>query len=203
MMGVKGCLWVLLLISVEGPIWALGTPAISCNQVHAAARIVGSTSPVAVNEERKSAPSGFVIEIVAAFRAFELQPKNRPVAVLLLEQIPSDESQQEVLSALDAAVCDDESVAEMKALARVKYGFPQLLARAVEIAPEYMRVYIRYSLIALNPHSDYAVQMQRVCRSHPREFKKALSTLPETDRRWFAKDVFDPNHCRAIAIPEQ
>jgi hypothetical protein len=202
MMRTGGYLWVLLFISVGSPSWALGVSVIPCNQLHAAAHIAGAKSLKALNEEKKGAPSGFVIEIVATFRAFELQPQSRTIAESLLRQIPKDETQQEVVSALDAAICDDESTAEMKALAHIKYGLPRLLARAAEVAPEFMKAYINYSSIALDPHSDYAVQMQRVCRNRPQQFRKAVAALSEADRKWFKTEVLDPKSCRAIAIPE-
>jgi len=90
----------------------------------------------------------------------------------------------------------------MEALARVQNNFPRILAKAVELAPDYMEPYINYALIALHPHSDYAVQMQRVCRNRPQQFRKTIAALSEADRKWFKTEVFDPKSCRAIAIPE-
>ena len=202
MRDIYGFWWALLLISVLKPSLALGMSVIPCNQVHAAAQIARTESLKSLAEVKKDAPSGIVIEVVAAFRAFELQPKSRTLAASLLGQIPKDETQQEVLSTLDASICDDESDTEISALARVKYGLPRLLAHAVEIAPEYMNAYLNYSLIALSPHSDYAVQMQRVCRNRPQQLRNAIAALSKADRNWFTSVVFDPKRCRAIAVPE-
>jgi hypothetical protein len=78
-----------------------------------------------------------------------------------------------------------------------------MLARAVSLVPRYMDAYVRYSLLAApNPHTDYAIQMQRVCRNLHSEFIKAVEALPKSDREWFVKSILDPKRCRAIAIPE-
>jgi hypothetical protein len=194
--------WVLFLVSVLKTSCAFGLPVVPCDQVHAAAQIARAKSLNALTEQKKGAPRGFAVEVVAAFRALELQPRNRAAAGALLRWIPPDEDQHEVILALDSAICDDESDAEIEALARVKYNFPRMVARAVELAPDYMQAYVNYALIALNPHSDYAVRMQNVCRNRPQEFRKAVTALSEADRKWFTTDVFDPKRCLAIAVPE-
>jgi len=198
----RGCCWVLLFISVLAASCALGAADIPCDQVHAAAHIARADSLGALAEEKKTA-GGYIVEIVSAFRAFELQPRSRVLAADLLGEIPSDETQQGLVLSLDSLMCDGEPVAEMEALARIQYHLPRMLARAVELAPEYMKAYVKYSLISVrDPHSDYAIQMQRVCRNRYQEFTKAVAALPEADRKWFMSDVFDPKRCRAIALPE-
>lgn len=181
---------------------APGASSVPCDQVHASARIVRASSPAAAIAEERKAPTGYVVLVVSAFRAFELQPRSQTLAVALLKRIPVDQAQHEVILALDSAICDDESDAEMKALARVQNDFPRMLARAVRLAPEYMDAYVNYALIALNPHSDYAVQMQGVCRNLHQRFTKAVGELSEADREWFKTEVLDPESCRAIAVPE-
>jgi hypothetical protein len=143
--------WALLLISVLRASCALGGSIVPCDQVHAAAQIARVQSLKALAEEKKKVPSGYMVEIVAAFRAFELHPQSRTLAVGLLRQVPDDEAHEEVISALEAAICDDESSAEMEVLARVEFAIPRMLARAVILAPEYMEAYVKYSLIAKEP----------------------------------------------------
>jgi len=197
-------LWLFLLpILVLHASPVSGGPDISCDQVHAAARIARAKSSKALAEERKKVRDGYILDIVSAFRAFELRP-NRQTASSILLQIPSDESQQAVILALDSAMCDEgDPRPDMDVLAPIKYRLPRVLARAVELVPEYMGAYVRYALKAApNPHTDYAVQMASVCRKWHSEFVQAVESLPDSDRDWFVRSIFDPKQCRAIAVPE-
>ncbi len=196
------CYWCFLLITLLQACYVFGASSTSCDQVHASARIVRASSPAAVAAEERNAPAGYIVEVAAAFRRFELQPRSQAQAVGLLQKIPSDQNQHELILALAAATCEDESDLELEALARIQNEFPRMLAKAVRLAPDYLEAYVRYALIALNPHSDYAIQMQSVCRNIHRRFTMAVATLSETDRKWFKTEVIDPKSCRAIAIPE-
>lgn len=195
--------WVLFCVSFLQVSAAAGVPDTSCEKVRLAARLARAKSLAAIGEVRENAGAGYIVEIVSAFRAFKLQPRNKDLAAHLLRKIPRDAPEQEVLLALDSSICDGEGVADMEALARVKYALPRMLARAVKLVPAYMSAYVSYSLEAApDPHSDYAIQMQRVCRDLRPEFAKAVEALPETDRKWFTTGILDPKTCRAIAIPE-
>ena len=203
-MNTKKYFWcVLLFVSLSQVPHALGASHIACDQVHAAARIARAKSLRVVAEERAKPIGSYVVDLVSAFRTAELQPRSRVAAAGLLAKIPSDEAQHAVILALDSALCEGELDAELDVLARVKYALPRELARAVELAPEYIDAYVRYSLHAApSPHTDYAIQMQKVCRDLHVKFVKAVDALPESDREWFGRGVFDPKRCRAIARPE-
>jgi len=80
---------------------------------------------------------------------------------------------------------------------------PHSLAKAVALFPEKMYDFVSYAYDSIqDPHSDYAVQMQTVCRHHHERFMTAVNQMPEKDRNWFAAKIFDTARCRAIALPE-
>jgi hypothetical protein len=80
---------------------------------------------------------------------------------------------------------------------------PHSLAKAVALYPEKMYDFVSYAYDSIqDPHSDYAVQMQTVCRHHHERFMTAVNQMPEKDRNWFAAKIFDTARCRAIALPE-
>jgi hypothetical protein len=63
--------------------------------------------------------------------------------------------------------------------------------------------YVAYASISVHdPHSDYAVQMQAVCRAKHSEFVKAVERLQKDQRDWFVKHVFNPEGCHALALRE-
>jgi len=53
-----------------------------------------------------------------------------------------------------------------------------------------------------DPHSDYAIQMEKVCRRAPSAFGKAVEGLPDVRRRFFVEHVMNPKNCRPLAVPE-
>lgn len=76
-----------------------------CPEIHALVRIMKAPSIHASNEARKGAPVGYRVDLVAAFRAFQLQPGSAVAADRLLRLIPSDDSQQESAMTLDFSLC--------------------------------------------------------------------------------------------------
>ena len=96
-----------------------------------------------------------------------------------MERIPRDEDEELLILSFDAFRCDDESDQDVEALARVKDTLHKMLARAVRLDPSSMAAYVAYSSLALNPHSDYAVQMRQVCRHLHRQFTQAVEGLPK------------------------
>lgn len=105
--------------------------------------------------------------------------------------------------ALGSSLYDSESYSDMRSLGRVRDRLPHDLAKAVRLAPAMLRVYIEYALVsAQDPHSDYAVQMEVVCRVQHHEFVKALDELPLGKRDWFVSHILNPEGCRALALPE-
>ena len=104
---------------------------------------------------------------------------------------------------LGDSLCDTEATSDMDVLSRITEGFAKQLARAVLLEPRFLPNYLTYSTTAvLDPHSDYAVQMKRVCnRLHP-EFLKAMAELPKQTQQEIVTLVIRPDDCRTLAIPE-
>lgn len=177
---------------------------LSCPEVAKLARLAGEKSIEKLQVAKQSLPSGYAATLVFASRSFELQLKSRDAARQLLAAIPADDTQQQTLITLGDSQCPSETVQEMKALAMVSDKFPANLAKAVLICRELMPAYIVYSLVAVHdPHNDYALRMQSVCRDASHEFRQAIESLPAERRNWFIKRVIDPQTCRALALPEQ
>jgi hypothetical protein len=117
--------------------------------------------------------------------------------------VPGDDAQQKIVLTLGDSLCDSESAADMKALAQVNERFARELATAVLIVPSLLPRYLAYSTIAVqDPHSDYAVEMERVCRAFGPMFTRALGELPEDKIRVFTTQVMKADACQPIAIPE-
>jgi hypothetical protein len=167
------------------------------------AKMARASSATVLTEERNHAGNSYRAQVVFAFRLFELRPTNRDAAEALLKMIPQGDEQQAVLMTLGDSLCDSEDVADMRALGRVRDALPRDLSRAVLLASQRMPAYVAYSLIAtLDPHSDFAIQMQKPCARAHSEFMKAVAVLPPERREWLIGHVFDPDRCRSLANPE-
>lgn len=128
---------------------------------------------------------------------------DKSAAVLLLNLIPVDDAQHTTWMTLGDALCSAESVADMKSLGGLGERLPHDLAKAVLLVPDKLPGYIAYASTSVqDPHSDYAVQMQTVCRAKHPEFAKAVEGLPADKRDWFVKHVLNPDGCHALALPE-
>jgi hypothetical protein len=171
--------------------------------VHAIARISRANAIATLAKAKQDAGINYRAGIVSAARAFELQPGEKSAAVLLLNLIPQDDGQHAILVTLGDSLCDEESVAEMKLLSRIGERLSRDFAKAVLLAPEMLPKYVAYASTSVHdPHSDYAVQMQTVCRAKHSEFLTAVDRLPTDQRGWFVKHVFNPEGCHALALPE-
>jgi hypothetical protein len=176
---------------------------VPCDQVHAIARISSASSLAALAKEKQNAESSYRAKVVFAARSFELQPRNNSAAVLLLNLIPQNDAQHTVLMTLGDSLCDEESVAEMKSLGGLGDRLPHDLARAVLLVPDRLPGYVAYAATSVHdPHSDYAVRMQTVCRAKHAEFLKAVEGLPTDQRNWFVNHVLNPDGCHVLALPE-
>jgi hypothetical protein len=193
-------LGVCLLTFITTTMTAAAQEKPRCDDVRLAAEIMRAKSLTAIE---KGGASSYIVDVVSAIRAFQLRPRSRTLAARLLTTIPQNEDQQGVILALDSSICDAEAIADIEVLARAQDSLPRMLARAVRLVPSRMSVYVSYALVAVgDPHSDYTIQMQRVCRELHSEFTQTVQALAEKDRQWFIDDVFDPKRCRAIAVPE-
>ncbi len=137
-----------------------------------------------------------------AYRAFQLT-RNPTSAARLLRLIPSNESEQLAITTLGDSLCDAESLTDVQKLAAVRDGLPSELTEAVVLAPSFLYRYIRYSIVACrDPHTDFAVRMQRVCEHNRSRFAAISKQLPEAERQQFRAHVFEVETCRALAVPE-
>ena len=176
---------------------------LTCGEVGAMARMTRAKSSTVLAAEKKKAGGSYRAHLVFAVRSLELQPKAHRAAVQLLNLIPKNDEQQKAWMTLGDSLCDGESLEDMKSLGRVGQNLPRSLAKAALLAPERLLDYVSYALISIqDPHSDYAVQMQAVCRAKHTEFLKSVGELPSDKRDWFVKHVLNPDGCRAVAIPE-
>jgi hypothetical protein len=175
----------------------------NCTEVHAMVRMVRAQSVAALERSKAAAGEGYRARVAYAFRRFELMPEDRAAATAVLDLIPKRLEQGGELLYLSGPLCDEESVAEMKTLGRLDDRLARDWANAAILIPERMADYVSYPIImGLNPHDDYAVQMRRVCRAHHDELAAAVRKLPEHDREWFLKQVFNPKGCRTLGFPE-
>jgi len=174
-----------------------------CDEIAATAEMSRAKSMHDVTSASKRAGHDYRAGFVLAFRSFQLQPRSKDAAERLLRMIPTDDTQQKVLMMRGDSLCDAESVADMRAMAQVNENFPRELARAVLLAPNFLASYVRFSIVAVqDPHSEYAVEMKKVCqKAHP-SFVRAVNQLSEKERRVLTTQVMDANSCRVISVPE-
>jgi len=174
----------------------------SCQEIAALSKMVRATSVETLSEARTHAGSGYRSDLVFAYRSFQLK-RDAMHAQHLLVLIPKNDFQRTIVMTLGDSLCDGEPATEMELLSGVNEGFPRELANAVLLAPTYLRTYVAYGTeIVSDPHSDYAIQMQKVCSKVHRDFLGAVEQLPKPDQRAFRLHVMNPNTCRAIALPE-
>lgn len=175
---------------------------LSCAQVHSMARMARSRSTSELNSLRTSSGNSYRAQLVFAFRALELQP-TQVTASAVLKFLPKDDSHREEWYSLSGWICDEEQDQDVKALAKLQARMSRDFAKAAILSPAGMFQYVSYpAIIGLDPHDDYAEEMVAVCRKRHREFSAAVNQLPEKDRDWFLRVVFEPSSCRALEHPE-
>jgi hypothetical protein len=123
----------------------------------------------------------------------------------------AEDKEHLALKTFSGFLCDGESEADLNVLSALGDRVAHDLAKAASLAPE--RMDVAYAAEAVEDRlCDYAIQMERVCRSNHAEFVKAVEALgngaPEkgylatASTDWFRKHILDPDTCRALAIPE-
>jgi hypothetical protein len=153
--------------------------------------------------EKLKAGNDYRAMVVFASRSLELQPRSRRLATLLLGLIPRDDAQQTVWMTLGDSLCGTEPLSDMRSLGRLGGNLPRDLAEAVLVVPGRLPDYVAYSVTSVqDPHSDYALQMQRVCGAEHSAFVRAVDGLEPESKDRFLKHVFDPRRCHALALPE-
>jgi hypothetical protein len=152
---------------------------------------------------QKKSGNSYVVRLVYSFRSFELNQNNKLAASRLLSLIPPGKEEEPFWHTLDGFLCKEEEVREIKILAQLQERIPHDIARAVLLVPEKMLDYVSYAYTSIqDPHSDYAIQMRSVCRVRHQAFVTAVNNISAKDRQWFVKNIFNPNECHVIAVPE-
>jgi len=175
---------------------------LSCAKVHAMAQMARARSMSALNLTRPAAGSSYLTHLAFAFRALELHP-SEVTASAVLDFLPQDDSHSEEWSSLSGWLCDKEQERDVVSLARLQARMPRDFAESVILLPKRMYQYVSYpAVMGLGPHDDYAEEMTAVCLKRHREFNAAVDHLPEKDKDWFLRVVFEPSDCRALYHPE-
>jgi hypothetical protein len=179
------------------------TAEVNCDVIASLAKMVRATSPEALMAAKQTADEGYRAQVIFGAHLFELRPAEHRAALMFLNRIPKDDEEQTVWLTLGESLCDSEPMADMRVLGRLRDRLSRDLASAVLIAPEKLPEYIAYAITATqDPHNNYAVQMQRVCRAKHAEFLKSVQGFPSDKRAWLVTHVLDPVECRALALPE-
>lgn len=174
-----------------------------CSEIVAMARMARTKSSTALRAEKQKAGDSYRARVVFAARAFELRPTEQRTAILLLSLVPQNQAQHNTWMTLGDSLCSNEAIADMKSLAQIGENLPRDLAKAVLLAPDKLPRYVAYASTSVqDPHSDYAIQMQTVCRVKHLEFLKAVKELPTKDKDWLVEHVLNPDGCRVLAFPE-
>jgi|CZKF01.1.fsa_nt_gi hypothetical protein len=195
------CLVALTFLFAPGKVLSAQKP--NCGEIDAIAKMARAISPAELAAQKLKAGESYRAQVVYAAKLSELEPQRHDAAVLLLNLIPKDDEQQHLLKSLGEHHCETESYHEMKMLAQLEERIPRDLARAVLLVPGKIPEYVAYSIPSVeDPHSDYAMQMQKVCRARHPEFVEAVTKLPREKRDRFLKYVFDLDGCNALTLPE-
>jgi hypothetical protein len=175
----------------------------NCGEIDAVAKMARAISTAELAAHKLKAGESYRAQLVYAAKLLELAPQRQDAAVLLLNLIPKDDQQQQLLMTLGEHHCETESYHEMKMLAQLAEHLPRDLTRAVLMVPDKIPQYVDYSLSSVeDPHSDYALQMEKVCKARHPEFVEAVTKLPREKRDRFLKYVFDLDGCNALTLPE-
>ncbi|MGA3161262.1 MAG: hypothetical protein ABSC77_08585 [Terracidiphilus sp.] len=194
---------VVALTFLLAPCKVLSAQMLNCGEVEAMAKMARAISTAELAAHKVNAGESYRAQFVFAVKQFELGPEKRDVALLLLNLIPKDDEQQQMLMTLGEHHCGTESYHEMKMLGQLAERLPHDLARAVLLAPDKIPEYVAYSITSVQDiHSDYALQMQKVCRVKHSEFLDAVAKLPREKKDRFLKYIFDPQECNALTLPE-
>jgi hypothetical protein len=203
MPGYGWCLTVALLATSPAPLPNVETQE-GCREVKAMAAMTMARSRGALETLRLEGGTGYRARLVYAIRRFELNKKDRDAAASVLALIPRDANEDSVLHDFEYTLCQEETDRELTALAKFGGRLPAILAEAVLLAPARMTEYVAYSIPSVrDPHSDYATQMESVCRANHRDFVSAVDALAPREKRWFVTRVLNPNGCKALALPER
>jgi len=178
----------------------------SCTAAHAMGQMARATSVDGLNAWKKAAGDSHLARGVYFLRFFELKPSNLTAARAVLTFTPRTEAEEEGwfnLGADKPLGCPNKVIADDLALVDLDARRPHDMALAVILVPEKMFDYVSYAEIAVsNMHSDFAEQMEMVCRVKNNEFLEAINRLPPASKDWFLMKIFNPDGCHALSHPE-
>ncbi len=198
---ISKCAVVLALLLTSCMVLLAQKP--DCGEINAMAKMARAISSKDLADNKLKAGNSYRAQVIFAIKQLELYPQRHDAAVLLLDLIPKDDEQHHILMTLGDHLCGTESYHEMKLFDSLGDRLPREMARAVLLAPDMIPEYIAYSVTSVkDPHSDYAIQMQKVCRAKHPEFLKAVAMLPREKKDQFLKYVFDPDACNALTLPD-
>ena len=175
---------------------------LDCSEVIAMAKVAGAQTEKALKAEATLGGNGYLAKGVFAVRQFELRNDKRSAAALL-ELLPANEKQQVAWGSLGDSMCDRETLNDMRILGALGERLARNVARAAILAPERMISYVNFALMTTNdPHSNYAIEMRRVCLHRRQELAAAVDTLEMDKKQWFSTHVMNLSTCQALSLPE-
>ena len=141
---------------------------------------------------------------IVFFEKWMLLQPSKAAAEGLLRNIPDSQvEQQQMMSLADLPAGAAKSKEEAAKLAEIYQNWPISIADAAIAFPQFLPVYIRYGVLAVNDiHSDYTGNEERVCHKNPAEFVAAFERLDRKTEAMLRKRVFNPEKCRAIFVSE-
>ena len=145
-----------------------------CFEISRMAAMAGAKTPAALKAFKEKAGDGYRARLIFAARMLEIDPGNKLAAVSLLNLLPKVEFGPEQAAWLDLTQleqCPSGGLpgSDPTVLDILTYHLPRLAARSVLLAPDKMFDYVSYAPFSVTPDSDYAEQMETVCRSERRQ----------------------------------
>src|ERR1035438_2706404 len=96
-----------------------GAQQADCSQIASLAKMARAISTSKLIFEKRRAGESYRAQVVSAARQFELDPKGKQAARLLLDLIPKDDAQKTAWITFGESLCDSEPIADMMALGRL------------------------------------------------------------------------------------
>jgi hypothetical protein len=180
----------------------------NCLETLAVGAMARANTVTALKARRQKAGNSYRSQLVFAARMLEIDPKNEKAAASLLSLLPKDEDgpEQSVWLSLDQLEqCPSGGIPDidLNPLFQLQERLPRDAATAALLIPNRMFDYVSYAPIATESVvNDYALQMRKVCRARHNQFVEAVNRLSPKEKNLFVLHVFNPDGCRAIAIPE-
>lgn len=193
---------LLVLATLEGTAQTDATPEVYRARA-SLARCVSVSSLKRVHDTL-TAPDKLT-ELVFFARLLMLSPKDKTAAGRLLELTPvSEDEQEQLMQMMDPPEETSIEEGDKKALATIYDRWPAMMTRAALLAPDDMKNYVGYLLLAPNDeHSNFAALAEKVCSSHPAQFRTAIASLSQQEQDFIASKIFDAKACKTVTVSQQ